>query len=122
MNVRNLTPEEQYDLIIKCRTSGLTDHQWLEEKGISQSTFYSWISKFKSQGAADDIPKPLRRTSPHRIQPQEVVKLNVMPDVTGRMEQNTPFRTEFTCIGPVMEIISGHTRRTKTEMICLYIS
>ena len=39
MNIKNLTPEERYELVLECRSSGLTDHQWLEEHGIPKSTF-----------------------------------------------------------------------------------
>ena len=33
MNCRNITPEERFDLIMECRNSGLTDHQWLLRSG-----------------------------------------------------------------------------------------
>ena len=43
MDIKNLTPQDRFDLIMECRRSGLTDHQWLKEQGIAPSTFYNWI-------------------------------------------------------------------------------
>ena len=81
MNYRNLSPEERFDLIMECRNSGLTDHQWLEEHGIAPSTFYYWISQFRKKGYPNinEIPEPLKQSSPHKAQRQEVVKINVIP-------------------------------------------
>ena len=105
MNTRNLSPEERYELILECRSSGLTDHQWLEEHGIRKSTFYSWISAFRKEGYPN-IPEPLRQNSRHKPQIQEVVKVNISPD-PSYMDQNVPTPTAGTGIEPVMEIISG---------------
>lgn len=109
MDIRNLTPQDRFDLIMECRNSGLTDYQWLKENGISRSTFYYWISQFRKNGYPniDEIPKPLKQSSPHRAQPQEVVKINVVPD--GPLERNAPIQRAYSNIDPVMEIISGNT-------------
>lgn len=109
MDIRNLTPQDRFDLIMECRSSGLTDYQWLKENGISRSTFYHWISQFRKNGYPniDEIPKPLKQSSPHRAQPQEVVKINVVPD--GPLERNAPMQRAYSNIDPVMEIISGNT-------------
>lgn len=109
MDIRNLTPQDRFDLIMECRSSGLTDYQWLKENGISRSTFYYWISQFRKNGYPniDEIPKPLKQSSPHRAQPQEVVKINVVPD--GPLERNAPIQRAYSNIDPVMEIISGNT-------------
>ena len=109
MDIRNLTPQDRFDLIMECRSSGLTDYQWLKENGISRSTFYYWISQFRKNGYPniDEIPKPLKQSSPHRAQPQEVVKIKVVPD--GPLERNAPMQRAYSNIDPVMEIISGNT-------------
>ncbi|MBR2706499.1 MAG: transposase [Mogibacterium sp.] len=109
MNIRNLTPQDRFDLIMECRSSGLTDYQWLKENGVSRSTFYYWISQFRKNGHPniDEIPKPLKQSSPHRAQPQEVVKINVVPD--GPLERNAPMQRAYSNIDSVMEIISGNT-------------
>ncbi|MBR2566766.1 MAG: transposase [Paenibacillus sp.] len=104
MNTRNLTPEERFELIMECRTSGLTDYQWLEEHGIRKSTFYNWITQFRKKGYPN-IPEPLHQHSSHKAQQQEVVKVNVLPD----LDRNTPSPSVGICNDPVMEIISGRT-------------
>lgn len=108
MNTRNLSPEERYELILECRRSGLTDHQWLEEHGIRKSTFYHWISTFREKGYPD-IPEPLRQHSHHKPQIQEVVKLNIAPRSVCDMDQNIPSPARASGIDPVMEIICGST-------------
>lgn len=46
--------------------------------------------------------------SPHKAQPQEVVKVNILPDAAP-LEQNAPVQTSYSNVDPVMEIISGET-------------
>ena len=110
MDIRNLTPQDRFDLIMECRRSGLTDHQWLKEQGIAPSTFYNWINGFRKTGYPniDEIPKPLKQSSPHRAQRQEVVKINVVPD-NAPLERNAPIQAACSNVDPVMEIISGST-------------
>ncbi len=107
MNTRNLTPEERYELVLECRRSGLSDHQWLEEHGIPQSTFYYWISQFRKKGYPD-IPKPMHQHSSKEPQLQEVVKVNVLPDARP-LEQNAPSPRCGFADEPVMEILCGRT-------------
>lgn len=107
MDIRNLTPDERYELVLECRRSGLTDHQWLQEHGISKSTFYYWISQFRKKGYPE-IPEPLKQSAAHHAQPQEVVKVNVLPDIMP-LKQNDPAPTTYSNVDPVMEIISGTT-------------
>ena len=81
MKTQRRTADEQYQLIMECRNSGLSDHQWLEDHGIAPSTFYYWISQFRKKGYPNinEIPEPLKQNAPHKAQRQEVVKINVVP-------------------------------------------
>jgi hypothetical protein len=36
---------------MECRSSGLTDKEWCEGKGIPQSTFYAWLKQVKQVDA-----------------------------------------------------------------------
>lgn len=110
MDIKNLTPQDRFDLIMECRRSGLTDHQWLKEQGIAPSTFYHWIDRFRKTGYPniDEIPKPLKQSSPHRAQHQEVVRINVVQDAAP-LERNAPMQAAHSNVDPVMEIISGST-------------
>lgn len=111
MNCRNLTPEERFELIMECRNSGLSDHQWLEEHGIASSTFYYWISQFRKKGYPNinEIPEPLKQSSPHKVQRQEVVKINVVPRRQEMLEQNAPVHPVLSSVemSPVIEIATG---------------
>lgn len=49
MNTRLLTQEERFELVMECRSSGLSDYQWCQEKGINPGTFYNWIARFRKE-------------------------------------------------------------------------
>lgn len=80
MNTRSLTQEERFELVMECRSSGLSDYQWCQENGINPGTFYNWIARFRKKGYAN-IPEPTGRTSSHKAVKQEVVKLDILPDI-----------------------------------------
>jgi len=72
--------EEQYELVLECRKSGLSDREWCFRNGIPQSTFYQWLSKLRAQ-ACYKIPETESGNSElSNIQKQDVVKLNVYPE------------------------------------------
>lgn len=72
---RHYSQEEKKQLIMKCRQSGLSDHQWCIENGINHSTFYNWIKKLRNV-ACTDISQQLRsHTTPIK---QEVVKIDML--------------------------------------------
>jgi len=72
--------EEQYELVLECRKSGLSDREWCFRKGIPQSTFYQWLNKLRNQ-ACYEIPETESGNSElSNIQKQEVVKLNMYPE------------------------------------------
>ena len=50
INTRSLTQEERFELVMECRSSGLSDYQWCQEKGIHPGTFYNWIARFRKKG------------------------------------------------------------------------
>ena len=54
--------EEQYQLILECRSSGLSDYQWCPEHGINPGTFYNWVKRICKK-ACYDIPDPVRRNN-----------------------------------------------------------
>ena len=76
MRAKTIHKQEQYKLIMECRTSGLTDYQWCQEKGIRPGTFYNWIARFRKNGYPE-FPNSLSRKSPHKAVKHEVVKLEL---------------------------------------------
>ncbi len=53
MRSKRIPAEEQYRLIMECRQSGLTDHQWCVEHDIKPGTFYNWVKRLRQKGCMD---------------------------------------------------------------------
>ena len=60
MREKPVPADRQYELIMECRSSGLSDAQWCLEHGIKPGTFYNWVSKLKKK-ACYDLPEPTNR-------------------------------------------------------------
>ena len=71
--------EEQYQLILECRSSGLSDYQWCTEHGINPGTFYNWVKRLRKK-ACYDIPDPVGKNNHVAQQPQEVVPLFIVDE------------------------------------------
>lgn len=72
MRAKPVAVEEQYRLIMECRTSGLTDYQWCIEHDIKPGTFYNWVKRLRQKGTglpANDMDGKLVR--------QEVVRIDI---------------------------------------------
>ena len=65
---------EKFDMIIECRRSGLSDHQWCIQHDISRSTFYKWIDHFKKAGA--QIPSPYEMSFDFPVEKPDIVCLD----------------------------------------------
>ena len=50
MRSKRIPAEKQYRLIMECRQSGLTDHQWCVEHDIKLGTFYNWVKRLRQKG------------------------------------------------------------------------
>ena len=74
MRAQPVKPEEQYRLIMECRSSGLTDYQWCMAHGIKPGTFYNWVKRLRKSGCAD-IPEASRLKA--SLQRQEIVKIEL---------------------------------------------
>ena len=124
-NTRSLTPEQRFELVMECRSSGLTDYQWCKEHDIHPGTFYNWIARFRKQGYPN-IPEPTGRTSKHKAVKQEVVKLEILPDtpdepVSFSSNSSNPASFFYEDTGnypkPVMEICSNSSIIRITNLI-----
>ena len=67
--------EEQYRLIMECRKSGLSDHQWCLNNDINPGTFYNWVSRLRKSNSVD-IPDK-NPVSAYVPTDQEVVKIEM---------------------------------------------
>ena len=77
MRAKRRTEQEQYEIIMECRRSGLSDHQWCLEHDINPGTFYNWVRRFRKQ--ACEFPAPAGKDRFQAIH-QEVVKMEIIPD------------------------------------------
>ncbi len=73
------SPAEQYRLVMDCRQSGLSDARWCEENGIQTSTFYNWVNRIRKRGC--EVPPPASREDFLPISHQDVVRVDLVPDV-----------------------------------------
>lgn len=77
MKSKRVSCDEQMQLIMECRQSGLSDYQWCQMHDINPGTFYNWISRMKKQGII--LPESSGRGR-HASSVQEVVKLELIPE------------------------------------------
>ena len=88
MNTQRRTAEEQYQLIMECRNSGLSDSQWCTEHGINPGTFYNWVSRLRKK-ACLEVPPANGQGTYEAAANQEVVKLEVLPDIPTDMDSDS---------------------------------
>lgn len=108
MRAPRVPVEEQYRLIIECRKSGLSDHQWCLNNDINPGTFYNWVKRLRKNGCGD-IPEK-NQLSTYEQSHQEVVKIemNSISVPTG-MNKNTDTATMELMIGNMNLRISNKT-------------
>lgn len=82
MRAKPVTADEQYHLIMECRSSGLTDYQWCIEHNIKPGTFYNWVKRLRQKGCAT-IPSSTQNREPIK---QEIVKFNLPTPSVPSME------------------------------------
>lgn len=79
MRATPIPADEQFRLIMECRASGLTDHEWCLRNDIKPGTFYNWVKRLRKKGCTE-IPDSMRKPFPHK---QEIVKIELMPPGTN---------------------------------------
>ena len=92
--------EEQYRLIMECRKSGLSDHQWCLNNDINPGTFYNWVSRLRKSNSVD-IPDK-NPVSAYVPTDQEVVKI----EMNSLSASNAIYKSTDVS---VMELVTGHT-------------
>lgn len=89
MRAKRTSIDEQFQLIMECRESGLSDYQWCKMKNINPGTFYNWISRFRKQGT--ELPISASSEQLH-LSKQEVIKVEFISEdahLASSLEQNT---------------------------------
>ena len=77
MKTQRRTADEQYQLVMECRSSGLSDYQWCTEHNINPGTFYNWVKRLRKK-ACYDIPSATGRGDYKPALKPDVVKLEVI--------------------------------------------
>lgn len=70
--------EEQYQLVLECRRSGMTDSDWCRKKGINPETFYTWIRRLRKKGGFPIPPVP-KQTLPIKAS-HDIARVDILPD------------------------------------------
>ena len=103
MRAKRRTEQEQYEIIMECRQSGLSDHQWCLEHDINPGTFYNWVRRFRKQ--ACEFPAPAGKDRFQAIH-QEVVKMEIIPDQSTDLYEQSSMELQ---IGQAVLRISNQT-------------
>lgn len=110
MNSKRISADEQFQLIMECRQSGLSDYQWCKMNNLKPGTFYNWVSRLRKRGLS--IPDPSEQANKISTSAQEVVKVELLPEsnsIPMKMEQNTSFVTNLSSEEPAaVEILLGN--------------
>lgn len=102
MKSKRVPENRQYELIMECRSSGMSDAQWCMQHGIRPGTFYNWVHKLRAK-ACYDIPEPVCRQDFIPDAKQEVVKLEITPDSGDTAAHDTSAFPE--CGSPSIEVV-----------------
>ena len=79
MRAQRKTRDEQYQLVLECRQSGLSDYAWCQEHGIKTNTFYNWVKRLRKAGSYD-IPAPAGRDTYAPSPKQDIVKVEFVDE------------------------------------------
>lgn len=114
MRASRVSAEDQYQLIMECRKSGLSDHQWCLNHDIKPGTFYNWVKRLRQNGCPD-FPAATGRSALQSA-PQEVVKIqmeqteipqpsNTMELSVGNIQLRTPNSTDPMLLAQIIKIL-----------------
>ncbi len=109
MKKQRRSADEQYQLIMECRSSGLSDYQWCTEHDIKPGTFYNWVKRLRKK-ACYEIPSATGRSDYKPSPKQDVVKIEVIPNeqspvIIPAESATLPLET----VSPVINIMIGST-------------
>ena len=123
MRAQRIPFDQQMELIMECRRSGLSDSQWCLEHDINPGTFYNWVKRHR-QKACEDIPPAKDKTLRSNHAPvQEVVRIDPTQMPPQLPAQDLPAGTmparqaAVSPSGPALEIeLNGVTVRMSNDV------
>ncbi len=116
MQTERRTADEQYRLIMECRSSGLSDFQWCNEHGIKPGTFYNWVKRLRKKSCYD-IPPATGRGGYKPSEQQDVVKLEIVDQPV--LHEETPQLLNHPVCGRCI-MLGDITAATDIYIICGY--
>ena len=96
------TMQQKFDMVMECRSSGLSDYMWCKQHNIQSSTFYSWVKQLKREGAS--VPERTSAQDYHVDTRPDIVKLEIVDEVPMEQAPVIPSATLNQC---ALEITIG---------------
>lgn len=93
--------EEQYQLVLECRRSGMTDSDWCREKGFNPETFYTWVRRLRKKGIFP-IPPASKHSISNKSSPA-IARVNILSEE----EPCSPADKKKAFVSPRMAKIGG---------------
>ena len=103
---KRVCKDDQIQLIMECRQSGLSDYQWCKQNGIHPGNFYNWVSKLRKQGYSFPDSQSKLTAVPDI---QEVVKVGLIQpqDSSPKVEQNVSLIEQADSLAVAAELLVG---------------
>lgn len=124
MQAKRVPYEQQLQLIMECRQSGLSDYQWCQEHNINPGTFYNWVSRHRKK-ACEDIPDGNAKNDiPVTVSHQEVVRIDPKQLCEESFDQPAVAMTECVPVkvAPELPCSNGHAMEIVLNGAILRIS
>ena len=96
------TRQQKFDMVMECRSSGLSDYMWCKQHDIQTSTFYSWVKQLKRDGA--NVPDRTYAEAYHVDTKPDIVKLEIVDELPMEPAPVIPSITSTQC---ALEITIG---------------
>lgn len=78
MRAARKSAEEQYQLVLECRRSGLSDCDWCRENGVNPETFYTWIRRLRKKGGFP-VPPASKQQLCSTLSP-DIARIDILPE------------------------------------------
>ena len=111
MRANRRSRDEQYQLVLACRQSGLSDYNWCREHDINPGTFYNWVKRLRQHGGYD-IPDPAGRDTYAPLPKQDIVKIELVDGSASNIPeaQDSPCHHAGLSFHHSLELHTGNTK------------
>lgn len=113
------TIPERLQLIKACQASGLSVAEWCRRNGLNDNTYFNWVTRLRRKGLLE-TPAVIPESIPHEFVQQEIVKVEIAPQVTRSSDQpghSAKCLPERSGGSAVMEIVLGEVKIKVTNQV-----